>query len=64
LYGGVVFPYEVARPHSNHAVSGAPFGFTEAFSVADVLLTEVAGRVVTDGGLCGGVGRVHVRFEP
>jgi hypothetical protein len=36
-------------PHSNHAVVDAPFGFTLPFIVAELVVTELAAVVVTDG---------------
>jgi hypothetical protein len=36
-------------PHSNHAVAAAPFGFTVPFIVAELVVTELAAVVVTDG---------------
>jgi hypothetical protein len=37
-------------PHSNHAIVGDPFGFTDPFVTAELVVTELAPIVVTDGG--------------
>jgi hypothetical protein len=36
-------------PHSNQAVVETPFGFTLPFIVAELVVTELAAVVVTDG---------------
>jgi hypothetical protein len=38
-------------PHSNHAVVEVPFGFTEPFIVAELVVTRLAAVVVTEGKL-------------
>jgi hypothetical protein len=38
-------------PHSNHAVVDVPFGLTEPFIVAELVVTELAADVVTAGKL-------------
>ena len=38
-------------PHSNQAVVETPFGLTVPFIVAELVVTELAAVVVTDGGM-------------
>jgi hypothetical protein len=38
-------------PHSNHAVVDVPFGLTEPFIVAELVVTRFAAVVVTEGKL-------------
>ena len=63
-YGAVLAPYARVVPHSNQPVAGAPFGFTMPLSVADDVLTEVAGFVLMVGRVTAGAGVSQVKGDP
>ena len=46
---GVAWPYAVVTPHSKETVVATPFGFAVPLRVAPVVVTSVAGSVVTVG---------------
>jgi hypothetical protein len=49
LFAGVLLPYRVEVPYSNHQVVASPLGMTEPFSLAEVGATAEAPPVDAPG---------------